>query len=219
MLRAIVLSAAAAVALFGMSSGAAATVVVETTDFGNSVGTEFILPGGTTQVQGTMDDDNDGELFRFAIGTAQSVTFDLDFITGDANLLLFNGIGNPLEGDDDGGPGFDSRITIFLDAGEYLIGVGENNFAGFDAAVNEIIDNDNGNCALTGNCGDPFGILAFIANEFDPLDPGEDGPFDWVLTFSVPTSPVDAVPAPAALALFGLGLAGLGLTRSLRKTA
>jgi hypothetical protein len=219
-LRNILYSIFAAAAVLGVSTAALAITVSESTDFSNTVGSEFFLPGGTTQVTGTATNDNDGELLRFGIGADATVTFDLDFLSGDANLLLFNGVGNPLEGDDDDGSGFDSRITIFLTAGEYLIGIGANNFAGFDAGVNEIIDNDNGNCASARIrfCGNPSGILAFVANEFDPLGNGVGGPIDWVLDFSVATSSITQAPEPGTWALLGIGLLGLVAARR-RKVA
>ena len=197
--------------LMALSAGGAAQaiIVTETTDFGNSVGTEFILPEGTTEVLGTNFGAEDGDLFRFAYDTLTTATLSLDFFTGDANLLLFNGAGNPLFGDDDGGPGFDSEITFTFNPGEYLVGVGRNNFAGFDASGNEIIDNDHDLCATNSSCNDA-GILAFVDSEF-----GSTGgtPHDYRLTFSVPTSGVspesESVPEPTAI-LGLLALAGVG---------
>lgn len=188
-----------------VSLGAHGTLITETADFGNTVTSAFTLPAGTTQVSGTVSNDNDGELLLFALAADQNVIFDLDFLTGDANLLLFNGAGNPLFGDDDGGAGFDSRISIFLRAGNYFIGVGENNFAGFDSGVNEIIDNDHGLCVSNPSCNEN-GVLSFIGNESDPLGPPSGSPHDWILSFSVATSAVSSVPAPASFSFVMLSL-------------
>lgn len=200
--QAMMALAGAAALGVGFAGSAEAITVNEITDFGNSVGTEFFLPEGTTEVLGTNFGAEDGDLLRFAFDTLTTATISLDFFTGDANLLLFNGAGNPLFGDDDAGPGFDSEISFTFDPGEYLVGIGRNNFAGFDANGNEIIDNDHDLCEPNPICNEA-GILAFVDSETG----SSGGPsHDYRLTFSVPTSAIstDPTPVPEPASILGL---------------
>ncbi|MBD1853964.1 hypothetical protein H6F87_29040 [Cyanobacteria bacterium FACHB-502] len=135
-------AAVAGAVAIGFASPASALTFTETTDVSNTVGLETVLAGGTTEILGTNFGVEDGDLFRFAYDTLTTATIDLDFIFGDANLLLFKGAGNPLAGDDDNGLDFDSQITFTFTPGEYLIGIGRNNFAGFDANGFDIINDD-----------------------------------------------------------------------------
>lgn len=200
--------AAAGAAFAALSAGGAAQAIIinETSDFGDSVGTEFILPAGTTEVLGTNFGFEDGDLFRFAYDALTTATLGLDFVTGDANLILFNGAGNPLFGDDDRGPGLDSEITFTFAPGEYLVGVGRNNFAGFDADGNKIIDNDTGLCSPGADC-NPAGVLAFVGSESG--NTGGD-PTDYRLTFSIPTSGIGSEPTPVPEPASLLGLLTVG---------
>ncbi|MEM9710542.1 MAG: DVUA0089 family protein [Pseudomonadota bacterium] len=207
-----------------MASQAGATTFLEpSTDTGNTVTPieeAIVLPVGTTEVIGTIGpDDNDTDLYRFTVVEDALVELLLDMDPNqppfaDANLLLFNGIGNPIEGDDDGAVDtLDSLISIFLSAGEYLVAVGDNNMAGYDASRTEIIDNDQGLCALNSNCNEN-GILSFVAAETPPeLDfgPGEPGILDYRLTITgAGAAPeVNPIPLPATgwmlLAAVGAG--------------
>ena len=209
---------------FLAANASAATLTIDEAtdaggDFGATVTDLFVLPVGTTTVTGVSDGEADGDLLRFTLGANALVNITLDFITGDANLLLFNAAGNPIEGDDDGNceilrncfpaPGptrWDSYISVFLGAGDYLIGVGANNLAGFDASGAEIMDNDDGNCAIIGNsCDNPLGVLAFIGPE-GSAPPAAGSANDYILTIETDTS---VVPLPAAAWVFLAGIAGL----------
>lgn len=157
------------VALAGvMCAGGAASQTVDeanTGDFGATINDFYVLPVNTTTVNGSNSSAADGDLLRFTVGSGANVTLALDFLSGDANLLLFNAAGNPIFGDDDGGSGLDSEISLFLDPGDYLVGIGRNNFAGFDASGNKIIDNDHDDCSSNSGCNET-GILFEVADEF-----------------------------------------------------
>ncbi len=177
-----------------MLQPAAATVFVEIPDTGNTMATATVLPGGTTEVLGTLDVPGDYDLFRFTLGTDFTLQLDLngDF---DENLLLFNSLGQGLVGDDDGGSGLESQIVIPLLAGDYFIGIGPNNTAAFTDGGVEFIDND-------------FGILAMPTTETLGFVAGEGSPHNltdspYTLMFNVAV-----IPEPNTLVylLLGLGL-------------
>jgi hypothetical protein len=105
----------------------ALTIFMETTDAGNTIATAVTLPPGTTVIQGSVTQETDQEdLYGFTASQDGFYTFDSKFSgddagggSTDATLMIFNGAGQGLAGDDDSGPRLDSRIFLELTAGEY----------------------------------------------------------------------------------------------------
>jgi hypothetical protein len=193
---------------------ASAATFLEGIDTGDQLATAHLLPGGTTQIIGTISSgENDIDLFRFAWGggdfAANTVPEpDLQGQTmHDPMLWLFDAFGRGIQGDDD------SAI---------------NNFA-LDAAL--LVTN-----LLPGTY--YIGISAFEVEPFNgnnpifPLGPSMDGPIDadatlqsWVVLFPntafgggyivnlSETATLAQVPEPGALALMLGGLLGWHLLR------
>ena len=84
---------------------------------------------------GTLNDPNQVLLFDFTVGTESNVTLRSYSYTGgtmadgtiiagggfDPILALFDGSGNLIGQDDDGGPGFDVLLTSLLAPGDYTV--------------------------------------------------------------------------------------------------
>ncbi len=212
-----------------LSSGAVAQTFNEVGDAGQTLATAQWVPGGTTTIQGNLQTAGDVDLYRFSLGTAGIVTINGWGVEGsvpdcasntypviDANLILFNGAGLPLWGDDDGDSAahcYGSRVELNLPAGTYYLAFGENNIEAYDAANNPICDNDSDDCSSSTT------PLAY----FD-ADGEETGPY--TITFSKPTSgggnagSVASVPGPTGLVLLPLLLAvGVIGSRTLRRRA
>ena len=196
------------VAVMAITIGSAATVqaatVTETTDAGATMPTAMVLPSGTTQVNGVLTPSGDEDLYKFSVSAAATYDIYLGTSPFDDNLILFNGLGQGLEGDDDGGSGFDSRIIRSLAPGDYFIGVGVNNMYGYTAGNVSFISNDSG--ALGSPTASTLGYINSIVSSRG----------SYVMTFSPATSG-NLIPLPAA-AWMGLSLlGGLGVTRRLRR--
>ena len=142
-------------------------------------GTIFALGGG----QGTIDS------WYFNVGTASEVEISVVSPNGDPEINLFFDNGNLslddfIENDDDDGPGLNSYIYRFLDAGDYLLRISEwdfGNTSGTDARI--LAD-------FHDSVGSTWGYTLNISGEYVSAK---------------------AVPEPLSIALFGLGLIGVGL--------
>ena len=180
----------------------------ETVDTGNSIDTAIVIPGGITQLQGSLNSDHD--LWGFNLSSSQTVQISLGFSTFDDNLLLFDEIGRGIAGNDDIGrgsaspgvnlpagiSGLDSEISAFLGPGRYYIGVGRNNSFGAAADGSSFINNDSG-------------LLASPTSEVLGFLDGVEGTGDYTLFFS----PATAIPEPTSgFLVFGL-LGAIGLKR------
>ncbi|MBT5108987.1 MAG: PEP-CTERM sorting domain-containing protein [Rhodospirillaceae bacterium] len=209
-------------------SNAMATTFNETADASNFLAAAQVLSGGTTQITGTIEDGQDTDLFKFSLGSNTTITIDMLFPGEDANLLVFNGLGQGLAGDDDDDnsctaisvlASLDSCLTLNLDAGDYFIGVGDNNIGAFESVADFNIpsvffSND------SGILGSPTAEIAeLIGTQNGPTDINDTGPYTVNFSVAVDGPTGSAVPEPGTLALFGIGVVGLGLARRRRKTA
>ena len=197
----------------------------------------FVL--GLTTINGTIENPQDTDLYGFNIVSNSIVTLEMIFPGEDANLLVFNGLGQGLAGNDDfqevdeDGIGcfllsdslnlLDSCLNLRLEAGRYYIGVGDNNTAAFESTIDigsELLDP-----AFTGiNFFDnDDGILeeptqerlGFLGPENGPDDFNDTGPY----TLNIGVRPdffdfsTASVPETHALPLLGSSLVLLGLLR------
>jgi hypothetical protein len=189
-----------------LSCSANAGLMTESVDAGNTLLSALTLDAGTTQVNGSLLNDED--LFKFTISTDTNVSISLGSSSFDDNLILFNGLGQGLEGDDDGGSGLDSFISRFLTAGDYFIAVGDNNMYGFDVLDYDFISNDSG--ALASPTSE---TLAYLGNSSLSH---EQVSGTYSLSFNLAVGSITnstSVPEPTSIAILGLGLAGIAFNR------
>ncbi|WOI53191.1 DVUA0089 family protein [Parvularcula sp. LCG005] len=202
--------AALAAAATVSSAGAWATTYTETVDAGNTLASSITLPGGTTSVEGKLEgggDNQPADLYKFTLDADSRLTIRLLSSAFDANLLLFNSLGQGLAGNDDTIPGFtpcdtassaslDSCISIDLLAGDYFVAASINNAYGYDADGRIMLGNDNGIL--------PTPSLQVLSYVLGGTLYGADR--DYTLTF-IATGDSE-VPLPAALPMFASALAG-----------
>ncbi|MGF1500685.1 MAG: VPLPA-CTERM sorting domain-containing protein [Paracoccaceae bacterium] len=230
------LFAAAALALAAGSAGA--VTFTETTDAGVTPDTATVLPAGTTSVAGTIVNTtiSDVDLYKFTLDSATRLTIRGIFPNQDANLLLFNGLGQGIAANDDfsvqgdgdidgacdntsGLGDLDSCLSIDLDAGMYFIGFGDNNTAAFE---NESVFQNGNPFSNLDFFDDDFGflsepttaVLGLIGAETGPDDINDEGPY--TLEFSEALGGGTAIPLPAGLPLALTGLAALWAVRRRR---
>lgn len=200
-----------ATSLLLASTQAVAVVVNEMGDAGSTLGTAMILAPGTTSVNGTIESGLDTDLYRFTLLMDTTLTIEGIFPDEDANLILFNSLGQGLAGDDDDDndcitsstlAGLDSCLTLMLTSGDYYIGFGDNNIGAFESFSdwqndlgNDFIDNDFG---ILGN--PTTETLGYLGTEGGPDDLNDTG--DYTINF------ID-LPEAGSLAFFSLGLVGL----------
>lgn len=201
-----------------LSAGAVAQTFNEMGDAGQTLATAQTVPGGVTTIQGNTQSPGDVDLYRFSVTTAGSVTITAwgadaapscpPYPTIDANLILFNGAGVPLWGDDDSDPAhcYGSQIVMNLAAGNYYLAFGENNIEAMGPIDEYICSNDDGDCT-----GDGTPLDHFLA--------GGEAAGAYTITFSQATggsrSNVAAVPGPTGILLLPL-LAVMGIAGASR---
>lgn len=161
---------------------------------------------GTTRIEGT-DTGNDADVFAFRWGGGV-LTIDTFGTLYDTQLHLFffdgTGIG---ENDDAAAGGLQSEISLDLAAGDYLIGITQFNKDALDAGGLPIFGFNNTFSDLNGNfIQGPEGNGPLAGWDSTSGSGGAYG-----INFS---APVNAIPAPGALALLGLG--GLAAVRRRR---
>jgi hypothetical protein len=196
--------------VLSVSGFANAVLITEATDAGETMATAFNLTGGVTSINGTIS--NDVDVFRFSL--ASNTVFTISAITSnfDMNLLIFNGLGQGIAGNDDlnrdGGCGIglgslDSCLTLSLSAGDFFFAIGDNNTGAYDALGSQIMHNDSGILASP--------TAASFASFYHGSRSGS-----YTVNFSTATSSPDPVPEPSILAIFALGIMGL-VSRRLKK--
>lgn len=149
---------------------AAAGTHTESPDAGIRAATAQFVPGGTDRIAGTLKPGTDGpfganpsdiDVFAFVVSQTVNAVIDCPTTSFDPNLLLLKEGFFGLYGDDDGGNGLDSRITITLTPGTYYIAVGDNNIGaypfGATMAGQDAWDND-------------FGLLDPLTEGAIPID-------------------------------------------------
>jgi len=211
---------AALLAASMFTQNAFAVTHVETGDAGQTLGTAQAVAGGVDQITGTSNGTADLFSFYWGGGAFYANTVGS---TGDSQLFLFDSAGMGVWGNDDGiafaGPAYISDAN--LTAGLYYIGASGYNYDPRDAAGNLIFQSspfgpvygpNAGAGALAswsgGNSGTNYSINFQQITSNGTSVGGSTG------TGSGPTG----VPEASTLALFGLGLFGLGFTRRNKKS-
>ena len=204
------------VSLSMIAAPAVANPAFESGDAGYLPGADQTVAAGTTTISGLAGGGGtsaDVDLFRFGWGGG-SLTIDTAGSSFDTILYLFDSNGLGLFGNDDA-IGLQSSITAILSAGDYLVGISSC-------------------CSQPTSAGGAIFPQVFVGGLELPTGPGGGSPLSgwtdlggtpftpqagqssYVINFSGRTAAVD-VPAPAPLALIGLGLLAIAGRR--RKNA
>lgn len=153
------------------------------------------MPGGITQITGSVGFPGDVDLYKLTFDSTATVTFD-GISSQDSNLMLFDAAGHALWGDDDSGEGFDAQIIFTVSPGTYYLAYGANNIEAANASGDEFCSNDSGNCTWN------------TTDVLDHFNSTGSATFSYIVNLSQPTSG----PAPAAMPVPTLahwGLLGL----------
>jgi len=194
-------------AQFGLGSP---VVFTETTDTGNTISTAIVLGLGVNQVNGSLNIDQD--LWGFDLTVGQTIQITSGNSPFDDNLILFDGLGRGIAGNDDIGrasaspginlppgiSGLDSEIVAFLNPGRYYIAVGQNNISGLSTNGINFINNDSG-------------LFSTPTTEQLASITGSAGTGDYTLTINAPLG--IGVPEPTSAILFCLGMLGATTVR------
>jgi hypothetical protein len=106
-------------------------------DISNQKASAAVVGSGVVMVRGELEGQEDlrtgADVYRFThAGGDLTLYLAAQF---DANMIVFDSNGVPIWGDDDGGDGNDSEITLTdLTAGDYYVAVGSNNIGAFNTS-------------------------------------------------------------------------------------
>ncbi len=159
----------------------------------NLISTTVNLTAGSGSVQYVNFNVTDAG--NFAISAFGSATNGSTY-NFDPEIYLFSspvGFFNYLDHDNDSGTGSNAYISHYLSLGSYVLAVSESSFSYFEALGGSNSLDDPGLVGITINGGN------YAAAQFGNTVGN--------------TAPPTSVPEPASLALFGLGLAGVGVMR------
>ena len=186
-----------------MAGAVNATPVIETGDAGALMGSGQILDAGTTSVSGTSW-SGDVDLFSFGWGGG---AFSAETSgSGDPQLFLFDNNGFGILADDDSAVGYNSLISTTLAAGNYFLAIN-----GFNSEALSLT----GNIFVDGCCGTELPMGAGAGNPLSGWSSTTGGAGNYTIAFNAATT---AVPESVGMALLGLGLVGVRLTRKEKKS-
>jgi hypothetical protein len=181
--RSAVFAGLVSVSLSGLARGA---TFAESPDAGVTPATALVVPADTTQIDGLIAVPGDYDLYKFALSAPVTLQIDMGNSLFDDNLILFDGAGHGLAGNDDF-IGDSSEITYDLLAGTYFLAAGVNNMSAFTAAGTVFITD------AVGNLDTP--TTAVLDHIGPALAPHNLSNQPYTITFGTPTS---AVPEPTA---------------------
>lgn len=190
------------------STAAMASTYSEVGDASHTIAGAQHVTDGTTSISGTLGYGGDVDIYAFSLNSTTSLVIDgLGWYSSsiDSNLILMDGSGFGIEGDDDGGASLEARISISLSAGDYLIGFGDNNVYARSSSGAYVFNNDSG---YIGGSGTAASYL---------VGGNSSGAYRVNFSSAVSDTYTPAVPLPAGLPLMFAGLGALGLLRSRKK--
>lgn len=185
---------------------------------------------------GNFRNDDDVQLFSFSIASPTTVTLRAWSYAGGINaagqsiarggfdtiLALFDGTGNLIDQNDDGGCGnvgadaltgqcWDTFLQSSLSSGNYTVSIMEyDNFAIGPTLASGFTRSGSGNFTASFSSGSDCGGVQFC--DVSGANPGAQRDGHWAFDILNVTT-ASQIPLPGTLALLGIGIAGLGMSR------